>query len=65
MELWHFIADLFPGTEDSCIKTRVGRDSLGKPKLENATELHSEEVAPSVVLAGLHACGDLSATMLQ
>ena len=64
MELWHFIADLFSGTEDSCIKTRE-RDSLGKPKSENATKLHSEEVAPSVVLAGLHACGDLSATMLQ
>ena len=65
MELWHFLADLFSGTEDSCIKTRVGRDSQGKPKLEDATELYRKEVAPSVVLAGLHACGDLSATMLQ
>ena len=59
MELWHFLADLFSGTEDNSIKTIVGCDS------QNATELYSEEVAPSVVLAGLHACGDLSATMLQ
>jgi hypothetical protein len=65
MELHHFLADLFSGSKDNHTNTEAERDSQIKPQGEDATRSDYKEVALSVVLAGLHACGDLSATMLQ